>query len=174
MALIDRNRLVCVGKVVRAHGLKGELRVASLSDAPGFLASLTELYVDSRHGLQTHRVGRIREGNGLWIVALDDVPDRAAAERLVGGELLVERDRLAPLETDQYFVDELIGCDVETVAGVPVGQVAEVVETGAYDLLRIVSEGGAVMVPMVGDVIRKVDATRKRIVIDPPPGLLQP
>ncbi|MBI4082984.1 MAG: 16S rRNA processing protein RimM [Candidatus Lambdaproteobacteria bacterium] len=174
MALIDRERLVCVGKVVRAHGLKGELRVASLSDAPGFLASLTELYVDSRHGLEAHQVSRIRDGNGLWIVALEGVPDRDAAERLVGAELLVERDRLAPLEADQYFVDELIGCAVETLAGVPVGEVAEVVETGAYDMLRIVSQDGAVLVPMVGEVIREVDQARKRIVIDPPPGLLQP
>jgi len=174
MALIDRERLACVGRVVRAHGMGGEVRVASLGSSPELLATLHEVVAATPAGLRVLAVRAARPAGGQWLLAFAGVDDRTAAEALAGAELLVDESLLPPLAADEFFVHDLVGCAVEDLGGRRLGWVRDVMETGANDVLVVQRENGTAMVPMVGDVVKGVDLQRRAIRIDPLPGLFDP
>ncbi len=171
MVLIDRDRLVCIGKVVDAHGLDGELKVKPFTDTPSYYESSADVIVDAGKGLHRRAVKRIRNAGALWIVALDGVADREAALALKGAELLLDESLLRPLEAGEYFLDDLIGCDVEDLQGARLGRVCGVIETGANDVLEVATEAGEALVPMTQEVVKQVDMAARRIRIAPLPGL---
>jgi 16S rRNA processing protein RimM len=119
-----------------------------------------------------HRVGvrlalaRVSRAEG----AGDDPPDRFVSD---GRFLFVRSDELVEPGEGRYYYHELIGCRVETVDGEDVGAVEAVIRPGPQDLL-IVDGGprGEVFVPVVEAIVREVDRERRRVVIDPPEGLL--
>ena len=173
MALIDRDALTCIGVAARAHGVKGELKVTPLTDAPDFYEGTRAIFLDTAQGLRGFPGARLRVSGSQWIVSLEGIQDRNAAESFQGATLLVEEAALRPLALDEYFHHDLIGCEVVTLAGRPLGRVSAVVETGANEVLAV--EGGAqsVMVPMTGEVIKQVDVAARIIRIEPFPGLLE-
>lgn len=171
MVLIDRDRLVCIGRVQDAHGLNGELKVKPLTDSPSAYEAQAEVIVDAGKGLRRHVVRSIRNAGALWIVALEEIESREAALALKGAELLLDEAELRPLEEGEYFLDDLIGCMVEDLAGTALGRVRGVIETGANDVLEVATEDGETLVPMTEEVVREVDVDARRIRIAPLPGL---
>jgi 16S rRNA processing protein RimM len=171
MVLIDRERLVCIGKVQDAHGLHGELKVKPFTDTPSYYESRASVLLDDGKGLRSHAVRSIRSAGALWVVALEGVADRPAALALKGAELLLDASELRPLEEGEYFLDDLIGCEVENEAGTPLGRVRGVIETGANPVLEVVNDEGEALVPMTDEVLREVDVAARRIRIAPLPGL---
>ena len=172
MGLIDRDRLTCIGAVIQAHGIKGELRVAPLSTTPEFYAGIREVLLDAGKGLRVAAVQALRVQGRQWIVRLAGIDDRSAAEALVGAELLVDAEVLRPLASGEYFQHDLLGCQVETMAGETLGAVTGVLETGANDVLEVALAHGTLMVPMLEAVVREVDIAARRIRIEPLPGML--
>src|SRR5262245_52672235 len=131
MALIDREKLVCIGRVADAHGLAGELKVQAVTNDPGYYMDLGALYLDTPWGLRHMKVAGMRGRNGGWVVRLEGLTDRTAAEALRGAEVLVEAGQVKPLGEDEYFTRDLVGCRVVTVTGQDVGRVTDVLETAA-------------------------------------------
>jgi 16S rRNA processing protein RimM len=171
MVLIDRERLVCIGKVLDAHGMQGELKVKPFTDTPSYYEARAEVIVDNGKGLQPHAVRHIRNAGALWVVALEGVTERESALALKGAELLLDASELRPLQEGEYFLDDLIGCEVEDLEGTRLGRVRGVIETGANDVLEVATEAGEALVPMTEEVVRQVDLTARRIRIAPLPGL---
>jgi 16S rRNA processing protein RimM len=171
MVLIDRERLVCIGKVLDAHGMDGELKVKPFTGSPSYYESSAEVIVDAGKGLRAHAVKGIRGAGANWIVALEGIAERDAALALKGAELLLDESKLRPLEPGEYFLDDLIGCTVEDLDGTALGQVRGVIETGANDVLEVATESGEALVPMTAEVVREVDTAGRRIRIAPLPGL---
>lgn len=101
------------------------------------------------------------------MLSLDGATDRTSAERFVGAELYASKSAI-PLDQGEYLDADLIGCIVVGVSGAAYGSVERVEHLPASDMLVV----GARMVPMVAAIVREIDVTRKRIVIDPPEGLL--
>lgn len=149
-----------VGRITRAHGLRGEVVVQLLSsEADVRLAAGAELRTASGRAL---RVASARPHQARWIVGLDGVASREAAEALRGAELYGEAlDDVA----DALWVHELVGTAVVDTAGTPRGTIAAVVSNPADDLLEL--DSGA-LVP-VTFVVGWDD--HRRVVIDPPEGL---
>jgi len=106
----------------------------------------------------------------IWALKVEGVPDRTAAEALVGSEVLAEREELGEAGDDKHFWTDLEGLQVVTTAGVAVGTVTGLYETGGVDVLVVTGEGGEKLVPLAPYV--EVDVAGKRIVVDPPEGLL--
>lgn len=155
--------LLLVGRIVRAHGLRGEVVVDLLSsEADRRLAPGTVL---ATSGGGTVRVLDARPHQARWLVTLDGVEGRAAADALRGTELLAE----AIEDPDALWVHELVGAAVVDTAGVPCGSVAAVVANPADDLLEL--DGGA-LVPVTFVVGWDDTGDGRRLVIDPPEGLL--
>ena len=173
MVLIDRERLVCIGKVVDAHGLHGELKVKPFTDSPSYYESRAAVLLDAGQGLRSLAVRRIRAAGALWVVALEGVADRPAALALIGAELLLDQSELRPLQEGEYFLADLIGCTVEDEHGAPLGRVRGVIETGANDVLEVATADGEALVPMTEEVLRVVDPAARRIRIAPLPGMFE-
>ena len=110
--------------------------------------------------------------NGRPIVTFEGVTSMNDAELLRGAELRVPEGALQPLPEGAFYHFQLVGCDVVTVAGEAVGAVRAVEGEPGHFRLSIASENGEVLVPLVTSMCVSIDIVARRIVIDPPDGLL--
>ncbi len=175
----DRNQgknQLRVGRLVKAHGLKGALKLELYTDnperrfVPGAEFTLQVPEASPWHG-KTVTVREYRVMNGNPVVFLKDVDDRTAAESLVRAILWIDQD-VDEVEDDAWFDHQLVGLDVvrdDTV----VGRVVRVDHFPAQDLLIVKSGDQEVMVPFVQAIVPTVDVAAGRVIVTPPPGLFE-
>lgn len=166
---------VVVGRITRPHGIRGEVRVIPVDVPAERLLELDAAYV--RPGGEGERVRRevrrARVATDCVLIAFSGIDSRDAAETLRGAWVEIPGSQVKPLPEDEYYVFELIGCRVYTVEGDEVGEVADVLPTGANDVYVVKRPGKRdVLVPAVKVMVKDVDVDARRIVIDPWPGLL--
>jgi 16S rRNA processing protein RimM len=168
---------IAIGQIARAHGIRGEVTVAVRTDEPDvrFVPGATLATEPPERGPLT--VAATRWHSGRLLITFEGVADRNAAEDLRGTLLVLDSAQIpAPAEPDEFYDHQLIGLGVVTAAGLPVGEVTDVRHHG-QDLL-VVRRGpgpaGEVLVPFVSAIVTDVDVPGGRLVIDPPPGLLDP
>ena len=166
---------VVVGRVGKPHGIHGAVTVQVMTDVPEtrFASGATLPAIDADGGERLLVVDRASWHGAKLVVTFEGVTDRTGAEGLRGLRLEIERD---PAETpgaaDEFFDTSLIGCQVSLADGRPIGEVRSVVHLPGQDLLEIGDEERSVLVPFVAAFVPRVDVHARRIVIDPPPGLL--
>lgn len=166
-----------VGRVVKAHGIGGELVVEVRTDDPAarFAPGNTLRAKNSRTGDERNVVvSHVREHGARLLVRLAGVDDRDAADALRGHLFVVDSAELPPIdEPDTYYDHQLEGLNVRTTTGGDVGVVAEVLHTAAGELLAVRrGDGGEVLVPFVGAIVTSVSLEDGSVEIDPPEGLL--
>jgi 16S rRNA processing protein RimM len=178
MAKTGTSGRVVLGRVVGAHGVRGMLRVGVSGNGPASLleAPSVELSFEDRDptppvrsfavvSASAGRPGEVRLG-------LEGVADRDAAEALRGARVLGDAAHLPALEPGEHYWFELIGCEVETTSGSPLGVVREIWETGAHDVLVVADPaGGDHLIPAVDAFVKEIDRAARRIRIEPVPGL---
>jgi 16S rRNA processing protein RimM len=166
-----------VGRVVKAHGITGEVVVEIRTDDPDtrFAPGSSLRGRPSRGGPESrYLVESVREHGAKLLVRLDGVADRNAAESLRGTVFVVDSEDLPPIEDpDEFYDHQLEGLQVVTTIGETVGTVAEVLHTAAGELLSIRAEEGEVLVPFVSAIVTSVSLADQKIEIDPPEGLLE-
>jgi 16S rRNA processing protein RimM len=166
-----------VGRVVKAHGVTGEVVVEVRTDDPDlrFAPGSALRGRPSRGGSESRYViESAREHSGRLLVRLDGVADRSAADALRGTLFLVDSGDLPPIEDpDEFYDHQLEGLQVVTTTGTIVGSIAEVLHTAAGELLSVRTEEGEVLVPFVSAIVTSVSLADRRIEIDPPDGLLE-
>ena len=166
-----------VGRVVKAHGINGEVVVEIRTDDPAarFAAGNTLRAKESRGGGQerSYVVDDAREHGGRLLVRLAGVDDRDGADALRGSLFVVDSDDLPPIdEPDTYYDHQLEGLQVRTTTGHDVGVVAEVLHTAAGELLAVRRDSGEALVPFVSAIVTSVSLDDGVVEIDPPEGLL--
>ena len=163
---------VAVGRVTRAHGVTGEVAVLVLSEVPERFEPGSSLFLDDGRPLT---VSGARAHRGRLLVRFDGVPDRTAAEPLVGHDLVVPESRSPSLPEGSYWDHQLIGCLVETDTGAPLGKIRDVIHTSANDVWSVVDDDGhETLLPAIADVIVSVDVAARRIVARAVPGITAP
>ncbi|ORW93416.1 MULTISPECIES: ribosome maturation factor RimM [unclassified Mycobacterium] len=166
-----------VGRVVKAHGIGGEVVVEVRTDDPAarFAPGNTLRAKNSRSGEERSVVvDQAREHGGRLLVRLAGVHDRDAADALRGSLFVVDSDELPPIdEPDTYYDHQLEGLVVRTISGLEVGVVAEVLHTAAGELLAVRRDSGELLVPFVSAIVTSVSLDDRLIEIDPPEGLLE-
>jgi 16S rRNA processing protein RimM len=165
--------MITVGQIVRPQHNRGQVVVESATDFPERrFAPGSTLFVerDGRVGAMT--IIDARPHDARWVVGFEGVKSIEDAERLRGLELRVPAEALAELAPGTFFIHDLVGCEVWTVAGMRVGSVTRVEAGSGAPLLVIASVGGEVLVPFADVFVRRVDLAAHRIEIDPPAGLL--
>jgi 16S rRNA processing protein RimM len=165
-----------VGRVVKAHGITGEVVVEIRTDDPDTrFAPGTSLRGKAKDGSERrYTVDSARDHGGRLLVRLDGVTDRNAAEAMRGTVFIVDSADLPPIEDpDEYYDHQLEGLRVQTTAGALVGTVAEVLHTPAGELLSVRAEEREVLVPFVSAIVTSVSLADQLVEIDPPEGLLE-
>ncbi len=167
-----RDDFLEIGRVTKAHGLRGELRAFFMAGVPDSLAGIRDIRVDGPDGFEDSRIDRMRpRGNG-FVVSLECCRDRDRAELLAGSGIWVDRRLLPSFPGSGFFWRGTIGLAVVTDSGREVGRVAEVFAAGTGDILVIRGNGNEYLVPARPEFVATVDA-RAGIVITPPEGLLE-
>ncbi|HET9140992.1 ribosome maturation factor RimM [Actinophytocola sp.] len=168
---------VVVGRVVKAHGLGGEVAVEVRTDEPDLrFAGDAGMTARSRDGsTRPLTVLSARRHQERLLVRFAEVPDRDTAEALRGALLLIDAGALPPTEDpDEFYDHELEGLAALLPDGTRVGTVLEVAHGPGSDLLVLKLDGGReALVPFVREIVPEVDLTARRVVIDPPEGLLE-
>ncbi len=161
---------VMVGRIGRAHGIRGDVVIGVSTDEPGERFAPGSVF-DTDRGPLT--VETMRWHSSQLLVRFAGCYDRTAAEELRGLWLGVDSDTLpAPTDPDEFRDYDLVGLTVETIEGHAVGVVTDVAHLG-QDLLEVRAPDGAqVLVPFVKAIVPEVDLVAGRIRIDPPAGLL--
>jgi 16S rRNA processing protein RimM len=165
-----------VGRVVKAHGITGEVVVEIRTDDPeGRFAPGAVLRGRPKTGPERQfTVDSARAHGGRLLVRLSGVADRSSADALRGTVFVVDTADLPPIDDpDEYYDHQLEGLQVRTITGQQVGTVAEVLHTAAGELLSVRTVEREVLVPFVSAIVTSVSLTDKVIEIDPPEGLLE-
>jgi 16S rRNA processing protein RimM len=173
-ALPPWDEMAVVGRVGRAHGIKGDVIVHPETD---FAESRFEpgAVVFGRRGgvVEPLTVERLRFHRGRPIIGFAGVTTMTAAETMTGVELRVPLAALQRLPAGTFYVHDLVGCRVETRAGEPIGQVVRVSGDGRATHLVVATPAGEALIPLAAHICTEVDVGRQLIVIDPPQGLLE-
>ncbi|RAV10372.1 ribosome maturation factor RimM [Mycolicibacterium sp. GF69] len=166
-----------VGRVVKAHGVTGEVVVDVRTDDPeARFAPGTTLRGRAAKGTaeRGYTIESVREHGGRLLVRLVGVTDRNDADALRGTLFVVDSQELPPIDDpDEYYDHQLEGLQVRTVGGDVIGTVAEVLHTAAGELLAVRSAEREVLIPFVGAIVTSVSLPEQTIEIDPPEGLLE-
>ena len=171
MTALPRSEWVEIGVVARAHGVQGWVRVRLSDPDSESLSSLKEVAL-GEPGRRVRLLGAEADAAG-YRVHFEGIEDRDAAEALRGTRILVARTALPEPEEEEIYVADLIGCIVIDLEGRELGQVRAVHNWGAHELLALaLADGEEALVPMVEGIVTEVDVEGRRIVCDPPEGLL--
>ncbi|MCL2784759.1 MAG: ribosome maturation factor RimM [Propionibacteriaceae bacterium] len=162
---------VMVGRIGRAHGLRGEVFVDLHTDSPelrfrpGAVLSIGE---------SSLTVASLRSANGRVVVRFEEVADRTSAEQLTGSELFAWVDEQeSPVDDNEFFDHQLVGLDVFTAGGEHAGSILRVDHLGFQDMLVVGMKDTERLVPFVQALVPTVDLGARRVVVNDIPGLLE-
>lgn len=169
-----RDDLIIIARAVRPRGLKGELVAEVLTDFPERFEKIKELSGVGPDGERKQLELEIYWfQNDRMVLKFAGYDTIEAAKALVGYEFGLPAAERVELSQDEFYDWELEGCLVEDKLGAAIGKVREVMRTGGVELLVVENEERReVMIPMAASIVVEIDITRKKIVIDPPEGLL--
>lgn len=164
----DSLDLVRVGRIAKAHGIQGEVVVRP--DAAGSASLLTQqaAFLKPRDGEPERvEIASARTMHEAWLVRFAGCEDRTAAEKLAGREVWLPREALPALGEGEFYVEDLIGSEVRSVSGERLGEVVEVIETGAVPILEIQGDR-RFQVPLVDTFVKEIDVEDGVVVVEAP------
>jgi len=164
--------LICVGAIAGAFGVQGEVRLKSFTAQPEDIAGYGPLSLED--GTQSFTATITGQAKNGLTAKLSGIRTREEADALRGAQLFVARTKLPSLPDDEYYHADLVGLDVFDTGGAPLGRVRAVLNHGASDLLELIVPGSAatVLLPFTKRNVPTVDLASRRIVADPPEGLM--
>jgi 16S rRNA processing protein RimM len=158
-----------VGRIGRAHGVLGEATVQVQTDDPDVRFKVgAKLSLDNGKDLT---IRSARWHNQILLLAFDGIIDRNQIEELRDQMISAEVD-ITSLSPGEYHYQQLLGCQVFLQSNQLIGEVDEIVKLPGQDLLSVAKNGKKVLIPMVKKIIISIDVSAKKIVVDPPEGLL--
>jgi 16S rRNA processing protein RimM len=168
------DAMALVGRIARAHGIRGQVIVNPETDFPEErFRPGAELFIERAGRIDALRVTTSRFHGTRPVIGLEGVETMSDADTLAGRELRVPVEQLTALPADTFYRHDLIGCVVETRDGRRVGPVSDVEGSMTGSRLVVAGAAGEVLIPLVAAICTVVDPAAKRIVIDPPDGLIE-
>lgn len=182
MALIVRESpapqpiLIRIGRIIGIHALRGALRFRPDDPASESIQFVERIFLadgDDGAGAAEYR---IVEGaphtRGAMRLMLEGITNANLAEPLVGKSVFADENELPPPAENEFYYRDVIGCEVFLLDGTRLGTIEEIIATGANDVFVVRGDGKEVLVPVIEDVVKEIDAASKRVVIEAIPGLL--
>jgi len=173
---MPEGRLLNVGKIVNTHGIKGELKVWPQTDFPEvrFKAGSKLLMIPPEAGEPvTVEIVSAREQKKMYVVKIKGFDDINEVEKYKGWELKVTEDDRVPLDEGEYYVRDIVGCEVFTEEGELLGKVTDTMSPGANDIWVVkMPKGKELLLPVIDDVVLDVDVDARKIKVHLMEGLL--
>jgi 16S rRNA processing protein RimM len=168
------DEMVAVGRVARAHGLRGQVVVNPDTDFPEQrFQPGAEVFVNRNGEAESLTIASVRFHRDRPVIGFKGIDAIDDAEKLAGAELRVPADRLAALPDNAFYRHHLIGCVVESAGGERVGVVSGVEGTMSGSRLVVDGARGEILIPLAAEICTTVDVDAKRIVVRAPEGLLE-
>ncbi len=167
---MNQEKKICVGAIAGAFGVKGEVRLKSFCAQAEDLAKYSPL-VDDKGA--TYTLKSVRPIKGGFAGRIAEIPTREDAEALRSTRLYALRAQFPELEEDEYYQSDLIGMDVFDGNGEKLGKVKAIQNYGAGDLIEIHYKSKTALIPFAKTIVPTVDLASRKIIIDPPEGLLE-
>ncbi|KGG13633.1 MULTISPECIES: ribosome maturation factor RimM [Prochlorococcus] len=175
--MFDQQSWLSIGELVKAHGLKGEIKVNPSSDFPERFIKPGDRWLQ-RGNTEPWKIkletGREVPGKSVYIVSFLGINNRTDAESIIGNKLLVPSNNRPQLANGEFHYCDLLGLEVRLKEkDQAIGKVVDLISS-ANDLLEIkLSTGKAVLIPFVTAIVPKIDIEHGWILLTPPPGLLE-
>ena len=152
---------VCLGVITDAHGIQGEIKLKSFTEAVGDIANYGTLMTEHQRPFV---IQKVRQGpKGLLIVRVEDIKTRNDAEGLRGTFIYAERSALPEIGEGETFYVDLIGSVALWADGKEAGVVKEVFHNGAHDVIDIQTDSKRILIPFVGEFVGDFDSTKKQL-----------
>lgn len=163
-----------IGTVFRKHGIRGEVKVYPLTDSPERFLDLQDVVLEDRAGKRhTVRIDRVRFQQDRLILHFEGKDTPEDVEPFMQSRLLIPRSEAVQLPEGRYYYSDIIGLSVYTESEEYLGVVEDILATGSNDVYVVRGDAGEVLVPVIREVIRKVDLENQRLIIHEMEGLLE-
>lgn len=169
------DELVCVGVIVRARGVIGEMEVKPLGDNASRIASGQTIFLERREGdrARPYSVKSLRKLNDKLGLLLEGVTTPEEAGRLKGESVMVDAVWLSDLPEGSYYHYQLIGLTVIAADGKTLGTVAEILTAGGNDVYVVRDGNEEILLPATDEVVIEIDLAGGRMSVNLPPGLIE-
>ncbi|WP_434777064.1 ribosome maturation factor RimM [Neisseria sp. Ec49-e6-T10] len=160
------SELVNMGFVKAAFGVKGWIKLSAQTEYADSLLDFDTWYLGKNNEFTAFTLSEGKVVPDGLVAKLAGIDDREAAHNLKGFTIAVPRSEFAPVEEGEYYWADLIGMQVSTLDNIILGQVVDLMQTGAHDVLVIHGEHGQKLIPFVGAYIHEVNTENKTILVD--------
>ncbi|MGH7898016.1 MAG: ribosome maturation factor RimM [Candidatus Binatia bacterium] len=169
----DAGRLISIGEITGAHGVRGELRMRSFNPASSVLAEIRDAFlVGVERDPKRVRLLRARPHGSVWLLVIDGIETPEAVRHVVGREVAIPEAELPSLRAGEFYQYQLIGLAVVDESGATFGTVANVLSASGNEVLVVDDGSRERLIPLVDRLVREIDLGAKRIVVRPIDGLL--
>lgn len=167
------NDMLRVGVISNSHGIHGEVKVFPTTDDVNRFKKLKNIILDTGKENLTLEIESVKFFKQMVILKFKEFNNINEIEKYKGKDLLVTRDNAVKLEKDEYFIYDIIGANVVTEEEQLIGELKEVLQTGANDVYVVLTtEGKELLIPVIRDCVLDVDTTNKKVIVRLIPGLL--
>lgn len=154
------------GKIINTHGLRGEVKVVTWTDYPEVFEDIAFVWVKRRSGEERLDIKNIKYQKNNIIVKFAQINSIEEAEQYKNLVLLVDRDQMPPLPEGMNYIVDLIGLEVYDEAGEKIGEIADVINTGANDIYDVKREGKRnLLLPVIDECVLNVDVENGRVTV---------
>lgn len=157
---------IAIGVVRKPHGVQGGLKVTLYSIDLDTLQSLEQLFVNSGNNWKSLTLKTVQGYDDYAIIRFNEVADRTEADTFRDQEIYAIRDKLPILENDEFYIDDLIGCDVIDEDDNPLGKVVEILTPGAHEVLVVQQDDMETLVPLVDEWVTNINIQDRSIQVN--------
>ncbi|MBC8181935.1 16S rRNA processing protein RimM [candidate division KSB1 bacterium] len=168
-----RPEFISIGIITKAHGIKGEVLVSSLTDNPEQFETLKHLFITRQDGNRSEiSIQQVRGKNDRFIIKISGIDNRNQAESLQ--KCLIEKrlEDVEDLPVDEYYIFDLIDLNVYTTDFQLLGRIKDVLSLSANDIYVVQGESKEYLIPAIKSIIKKIDLKKEIVLIEPIEGLL--
>lgn len=164
---------VTIGRIVKAHGIKGAVKVKPITDYPPRFKKLKTVFLELSGGeIEKHDISEVLVRENVIYLHFKGIESRENANALSGALINIKGEDVLPLQEDEFYHFEVIGFVVKTESGQVIGEVHEVLDMPANAVLVVRDAMQEHLIPVIKDVIKKIDKPGGEIIIEPMEGLL--
>jgi len=166
------DELIRIGKILKSQGHRGAVRVLPLTDFPERFQDMQRVRVKLQDSTADYTLEEIKPHGKFLAIKFKEILDMDAAEKLKGSFIEVTRQELVPLQEGNYYIFDIIGMSVFDLAGTLLGEVTDVIQTGANDVYVVETGGNPLLIPALKQVVKEIDLPGRRMLVELPEGLV--